>query len=121
MKYSDGSINDYWLCKDASANKKLLASAAPSLQLVNAEKTDDKTYRFTIRNKGNKPALYIKLNLRNKDGKALLPVFFSDGYFHILPGESQEIELDLSLAPACDDPYLTYDFHAGEKVFLGTL
>ena len=53
LKYSDGSRNDYWLCKDASANKKLLASAAPSLQLVNAEKTDDKTYRFTIRNKGN--------------------------------------------------------------------
>lgn len=121
LMYSNNYKNDYWLCSDALSNKMLLGLESPSLKLVKQEKSGENLYKFTIKNMGRNPAIYIKLNVRDKDGRAILPAFFSDGYFNLLPGESQDIELDLSSAPSHETPYLTYDFHAGEKVYLGFL
>jgi len=40
-------------------------------------------------------ALYVKLNLRDaKTNERILPAYFSDGYFTLMPGESRDIEVD---------------------------
>ncbi|MBQ3026405.1 MAG: discoidin domain-containing protein [Alistipes sp.] len=46
----------------------------------------------TLRNTSDVPALMIRLNtLGAKDGKQILPVFYSDNYFSLLPGEERTV------------------------------
>ena len=48
-----------------------------------------------VRNPSEVIALPIKLNLRNAvTNERILPAYFSDGYFILLPGESRRITLD---------------------------
>ena len=36
----------------------------------------------------------LKFNLRNPEtGEIILPAYFSDGYFHLLPGEKRTLEV----------------------------
>jgi len=126
LEYMHGSHaavdkNDYWLYMNSREYKKIEDVGKPSLQIVRTRKSCDMKYVLTLKNVGDEPALYIKLNLRNKDGEAILPVFFSDGYFNLLPGESQDIEVDMSLAPEYDRRYITYDSLNGERVMLDQL
>ena len=47
-----------------------------------------------IENKTSTPALMIRLNVvDSKDGQQLLPVFYSDNYFSLLPGEKKEVRM----------------------------
>ena len=47
-----------------------------------------------IENKTSTPALMIRLNVvGGKDGQQLLPVFYSDNYFSLLPGEKKEVRM----------------------------
>lgn len=47
-----------------------------------------------VENKTSTPALMIRLNVvGNKDGQQLLPVFYSDNYFSLLPGEKKEVRI----------------------------
>ena len=60
--------------------------------------TSDGKCRFEISNAGKSIALNLKLNLRDAStGEIILPAYFSDGYFHLLPGEKRIIEIS---APA---------------------
>ena len=36
----------------------------------------------------------IRLNLKGDDGEQILPVIYSDNYFHMMPGESRTIEIE---------------------------
>ena len=48
-----------------------------------------------IENKTSTPALMIRLNVvGDKDGQQLLPVFYSDNYFSLLPGEKKEVRMN---------------------------
>ena len=52
-------------------------------------------YTFTVANDSKIPAYAVKLNLKNLDtGETILPAYFSDGYFNLLPGEKKEISVD---------------------------
>ncbi|HEX7982619.1 MAG TPA: glycoside hydrolase family 2 protein, partial [Duganella sp.] len=44
-----------------------------------------------IRNGGEAPALGGKLTLLNADGERILPVYFSDNYVELMPGESRTV------------------------------
>ena len=45
-----------------------------------------------IENPTSTPALMIRINVvGDKDGKQFLPIFYSDNYFALLPGEKKEI------------------------------
>lgn len=53
--------------------------------------------RIVVENPTDKVALAVKLNVRDKDtGKAVLPAYFSDGYFTLLPFEKKEIGLEFA-------------------------
>lgn len=47
-----------------------------------------------IENKTSTPALMIRLNVvGGKDDQQILPVFYSDNYFSLLPGEKKEVRM----------------------------
>ena len=49
---------------------------------------------ITITNHGQVPAVMIRLNLKGDDGEQILPVIYSDNYFHLMPGESRTINIE---------------------------
>lgn len=49
---------------------------------------------ITLTNNGQVPAVMIRLNLKGDDGEQILPVIYSDNYFHLMPGESRTINIE---------------------------
>ena len=43
--------------------------------------------------KGENTALMVRLNLKGNDGEQILPVIYSDNYFHLMPSESKTITI----------------------------
>ena len=63
-------------------------------QSVICEKADDGSWEgsVTITNSTSTPALMIRVNLLgSEDGDQILPVFYSDNYFALLPNESKTV------------------------------
>lgn len=87
--YSTVSTNDYilWDSNPETGWKPLdlaTVSIEPSL-MDNSE--------ILVANTGTAPAMMIRLNLCGEDGEQILPVEYSDNYFHLLPGESRTIRI----------------------------
>ena len=50
--------------------------------------------KVTVKNPSDTPALMIRLNLvGEQDGIQILPAFYSDNYFALLPGEEKEVQI----------------------------
>ncbi len=93
------SVNDYLKTKDGMGNFNVLNNVGKARVLVTSLKArksgKTKGYTFTITNNSNIPAYAVKLNLKNPDtGESILPAYFSDGYFNLLPGEKKEMQVD---------------------------
>ena len=55
------------------------------------------TVACRIVNKGKVPAMMIRLMATDgKKGERILPVTYSDNYFHLMPGESKTIKIMFS-------------------------
>ena len=52
---------------------------------------DSATARVTISNPGKMVAFFLRLQLAGSDGAEALPVFWSDNYVSLLPGETREL------------------------------
>lgn len=103
--YSKGglvSANDYLI--QGRNDFRDLDSLAPvdlKAELVDIS-TDKGTVKATleIHNSADVVALAVKLNVRDSStGKAVLPAYISDGYFHLLPGEKKRVSVDFSGSP----------------------
>lgn len=46
-----------------------------------------------MENTSKTPAMMVRLNLLDGDGDQILPVDYSDNYFHLLPGEKRTIKV----------------------------
>ena len=55
---------------------------------------------ITLTNTGNVPAIMLRLNLKGDDGEQILPVIYSDNYFHLMPGESRSIDVEWKVEDA---------------------
>jgi hypothetical protein len=63
-------------------------------QSVECERTTDGTWRgtLTLTNATATPALMVRVNVVGKeDGDQILPIFYSDNYFSLLPAEKKQI------------------------------
>ena len=63
-------------------------------QNVACDKADAKTWSGTVvlKNNSQTPALMVRINLLGEeDGDQILPVFYSDNYFSLLPGEQKSV------------------------------
>ncbi|MGM9758924.1 MAG: glycosyl hydrolase 2 galactose-binding domain-containing protein [Parabacteroides sp.] len=64
--------------------------------VVTTEKGADGTWHATVRlkNESRTPALLVRLNvLGATDGQQILPMFYGDNYFSLMPGEEKEVTL----------------------------
>lgn len=90
------SVNDYWKnWGNIQANQALNALGKPNLKLT-LKKNAGLESIYEIENISNEFAVAIKLNAKNREtGEFILPAYFSEGYFNLLPGEIREISLIL--------------------------
>jgi len=87
--------NLYWL-----SNKKHSYEKLNELEKVTARtdiKRGDKGHAvIEISNPGSEPAFFIRLKIMNQKDELVLPSFFTDNYFTLLPGEVKQVDLDLT-------------------------
>ena len=63
---------------------------------MSVKKQSGTSYAVTLENRGDVPALMIRL--KGKDsatGDLALPVWYSDNYFFLLPGESKTVDVQV--------------------------
>ena len=74
-----------------------LESVRPEVEMQSLRAEGAEGERFltqvVLRNTSKTPALMVRLNLKGSDGEQILPVSYSDNYFHLMPGESRTVEV----------------------------
>lgn len=87
------SENDY-LIRGNGTDDFIALNDIPQVNLKARAIKGDGKMRFEISNPSGYPAYNLKFNLVDSDsGDILLPAYFSEGYFHLLPGEKKTVEV----------------------------
>ncbi len=87
--------NLYWLSNKPKSYEKLNELAKVTLK-TDINKSFDNKVIINVSNPGNETAFFIRLKINNQDQELVLPVFFTENYFTLLPGENRQVELDIS-------------------------
>lgn len=93
------SRNDYWKSNsEASDFIKLNTINKVSLtgSVTELNKKENRL-KFIIENQSPETAVAVKLNLVDKENNVVLPAYFSEGYFNLLPNEKREISVECSM------------------------
>jgi hypothetical protein len=109
------SINDYLKTngKDFQALNAITEVSLSGERVVTKEKSNRISFRLT--NNGSSAIIGIKLSLINKNNNTqVLPAYFSDGYFNLLPGETRELNVE-TLKP--NDFKVLVESYSGATVF----
>lgn len=89
------SINDYWNTSNGTKNYESLCRATGNKLSIQKKYWKDGVCEFSIKNSGKDVAVAVKLNLLNaQTHDVVLPAYFSDGYFNLLPGEQRIIKVN---------------------------
>jgi hypothetical protein len=97
--------NDYWKSSNGTFTdlNNLPTSKLIVKQPVLVKEGKWDTYAVTVTNRGKGIIPFIKLNaVYAGSGSTILPAYFSDGYFNLLPGESRQIRLELHVPGNAD-------------------
>jgi hypothetical protein len=88
--------NLYWL-----SNKKHSYEKLNELEKVivdaSIKKSDDGHAIIKISNQKSETAFFIRLKIVNQMNELVLPSFFTDNYFTLLPGDEKQVEVDISM------------------------
>lgn len=57
------------------------------------KKNEDGSYTITISNTGDETAFFIRVKSLDEKNEPILPVYFTDNYFTLFPGEEKEIKI----------------------------
>jgi len=113
LENADGKLlsdNFYWLGADAASYRqlnKLPAASVSATAFFNSAFGGLSRQTVRLENRGASPALEIKLTLvDSRTGERILPAYYSDNYFPLLPGESREISVDYRSATGQGAPQL---------------
>ena len=93
------SDNFYWSCAKGGTCAALNQLPPVKLEATAVEKRKDGVCRFSVttRNLSQAVALAIRLKVqRAKSGKRVLPVFYEDNYYSLLPGEDRTVVLEFN-------------------------
>jgi len=89
------SENEYWRSNREVRSFDEFNYLPETYLKANVLKQDIGTVSFEIINPARTPAIGLKFNLRDQEnGKIILPAYFSEGYFTLLPGEKRKVELE---------------------------
>jgi hypothetical protein len=91
------SENFYWHAKQESQLEQL--NSLPQVELQAKFRSSHSTRGLMVKgrvtNPGKAPAISVRLTLRDaKTSARILPVYYGDNYFSLLPGESKEFEIE---------------------------
>lgn len=93
------SVNDYLVSAQGDG-------AYPDLQQIktalieSSAAVDGESISLTLRNISDVPAMLLRINLKGADDEQILPVDYSDNYFHLMPGESKTVSIRWDAADA---------------------
>ena len=103
LKNEQGNLIDenlYWLTNSPSDMQDLEKLETVQLQLE-VEKEKQGSIVAIIKNSSNETAFFTRLKVLEKaSGELALPVFLTDNYLTLFPGEEKRIEIDLSNVPS---------------------
>lgn len=95
------TINDYMMRGEGTEDFKAFNSVGKAQLKARRLSSMDGAQRYEITNISGNIAMNLKFNLINpQTGEIILPAYFSDGYFHLLPGEKRTIEVNSPSAGA---------------------
>jgi len=99
LKNEAGLIIDenlYWL-KSTPEDLKKLSELRPVQLVAEVEKESTGEFLVAFENRSDETAFFTRLKaIDKKTGELVLPVFFSDNYITMFPGESKQIKIDFS-------------------------
>jgi archaellum component FlaF (FlaF/FlaG flagellin family) len=113
---SEGNVlseNLYWISK-VNNYKALNTLPEPTIE-ASAKRTDSKAndYTVTLKNNGKTIAFMLRLKVCGKEShQEILPSYWGDNYFSLLPGEKREIKLHFS--PGKEDFQLSMESWNGK-------
>jgi hypothetical protein len=87
--------NLYWLSNKTHSYEKLNELAEVELK-NNISMIDQDHLNIDVSNPGSETAFFIRLKITDHNNEIVLPSYFTENYFTLLPGEDKRIELDLS-------------------------
>jgi hypothetical protein len=91
------SQNFYWHARDEHQLKELDSMPRVAVRGKTRAKQTRRGTLVTVKvsNPSKTPALEIRLTLRDaKTGQRVLPVYYEDNYFSLLPGESKSVQIE---------------------------
>ncbi|HEU5395622.1 MAG TPA: glycoside hydrolase family 2 TIM barrel-domain containing protein, partial [Verrucomicrobiae bacterium] len=93
------SQNFYWHARDEHDLQQLNSMPKVALNGKIHLRHGDKGFVIEgkVTNSGNVPAIEVRLTLRDKKtGQRVLPVYYDDNYFSLLPGETKEFRIQFN-------------------------
>ena len=88
------TVNDYMMRGEGVEDFTALNEVGKAEVKARRVSSKDGLTRYEITNVSRNIAVNLKFNLYDqKTGEIILPAYFSDGYFHLLPGEKRTIEV----------------------------
>lgn len=88
------TVNDYMMRGEGTEDFMALNSVGKAQIKARKVSSKDGVLRYEITNTTGNIAFNLKFNLCDeKTGEIILPAYFSDGYFHLLPGEKRTLEV----------------------------
>jgi len=87
--------NLYWLSLKPGVFEQLNSLDKVKVQL-NLVRTGPGLASVSINNPGSETAFFIRLKVTDKEDELILPAYFNDNFFTLLPGESKKVTLDLT-------------------------
>ncbi len=88
------SDNVYWQALDEAAHRRL-NSLLPQTVLIRAAHPAGDAGRIDVEleNRGRSPVLNAKVTMLDAHGDRVLPVYYSDNYLALMPGEARHVEV----------------------------
>jgi hypothetical protein len=95
------AANHYWKTNAATKDFTLFNNLPNANIICKVVKTEVNSIEIILENKSSTPAIGVRLNATDERDNILLPAYFSDGYFTLLPGEKKTVTLqhDAGIAP----------------------
>ena len=88
--------------------RQLLMVPSPEVEAVSLRNGNSMTVK--VENTGDTPAYFVRVMLVNGNGELVLPVHYSDNYFHIMPHEIRNITVTFNEEDVTERPTITLDF-----------
>ena len=98
LKDGDKTLDEnlYWLSNKKHSYEKL-NELEKSAAIAQIKRSGNGHATVEISNPGKETAFFIRLKVVNKNDELVLPTFFTENYFTLLPGDIKKIEVDFSL------------------------